>query len=211
MNCATRLRRYAMPWRCCSRARPALICSASLTSIIDHQVSHLTRVVDDLLDVSRIVRGHIYIERAPVEVATLVARAVEIASPLIHQRSQILQITPCDAPLVVEGDLVRLTQVLSNLLDNAAKFTPEDGQIWLGVRGQAGEVQPSVQDTGYGIAAERLEQLFDFFAPSAQAALQGGAGGLGLGGWDWYGASWSCMAGVCRRIARARARAPAAS
>lgn len=152
----------------------------SLTSIIDHQVTHLTHVIDDLLDVSRIVHGRISIERQRVELSTLVERAQEIVTPLIQQRSQNLHVAPFDASLSVEGDLVRLTQVLSNLLDNAAKFTPHHGDIWLNVRREAAEVQIVVQDNGRGIAPEALAHVFDFFAPADRADLHGD-GGLGVG------------------------------
>jgi len=154
----------------------------SLTSIIDHQVTHLTRVIDDLLDVSRIVHGRITIERQRVEISTLVERALEIALPLIQQRAQSLHVAPFDADLSVEGDLVRLTQVLSNLLDNAAKFTPNHGEIWLSVRREGPDVQIIVQDNGRGIAPEALLHVFDFFAPADRAALHGDSGlGVGLG------------------------------
>ena len=153
----------------------------SLTTIIDHQITHLTRVIDDLLDVSRIVRGHIAIEREAVKVSTLVARALEIATPSIQLRGQTLHVAPCDEDWAVEGDLIRLAQVLANLLDNAAKFTAEGGQIWLGVRGAGAEVQISVQDSGCGIAPDLLAHLFDFFAPPEHIGLPDRGLGVGLG------------------------------
>jgi hypothetical protein len=162
------------------RGAPSSETRQSLTSIIDHQVTHLTHVIDDLLDVSRIVHGRIGIERQRVEISTLVERALEIAMPLIQQRAQNLHVAPFDADLSVEGDLVRLTQALSNLLDNAAKFTPNRGDIWLSVRRQAADVQIIVQDNGRGIAPEALLHVFDFFAPADRAALHGD-GGLGVG------------------------------
>lgn len=151
-----------------------------LSGIIDRQVSHLTRVVDDLLEVSRIVHGVITIERQPVEISVAVARALEIVAPLMHERGHELHAPPFDAALAVEGDLVRLTQVLANLLDNAARYTPPGGHIYLGVRRVADEVQISVRDSGRGISAERLESLFDFFAQSDRTA-PGAEGGLGVG------------------------------
>lgn len=163
------------------RAGPPVVQDVErLSGIIDRQVSHLTRVVDDLLEVSRIVHGVISIERQPVELSVAVARALEIVTPLMHERGQELRVAPFDAALAVEGDLVRLTQVLTNLLDNAARYTPPGGHIHLNVRHVADEVQISVRDDGRGISAERLESLFDFFAQAGRT-VQGAEGGLGVG------------------------------
>ncbi len=151
-----------------------------LSGLVDRQLSHLTRVVDDLLDVSRIVHGVITIERQPVELSVAVARSLEVVAPLIHEREQELHVAPFDASLAVEGDLVRLTQVLTNLLDNAARYTPRGGHIHLAVRRAADEVQISVRDSGRGISAERLESVFDFFAQAGRM-VEGAEGGLGVG------------------------------
>ncbi len=150
--------------------------------IIDHQVSHLARVVDDLLDVSRVVHGAITIVATRIEISTVVARALETLTPLIEERSQTVHIAPFEADLAVSGDLVRLTQMLSNLLDNASKYTPEHGEIWLSVRRTNGEIEISVRDNGRGISAEQLPHIFDFFRHTDQSLMRGTSGlGVGLG------------------------------
>jgi hypothetical protein len=149
-------------------------------AIIDHQVAHLTRVIDDLLDVSRVVHGRIMILRERVEISLVVARALEIVTPPVQQRSQTLHVALFDASLAVMGDPVRLTQVLCNLLDNAVKYTPEGGDIWLGVQAAGAEVRITVRDSGRGISAERLTSVFDFFSEADRGALRSD-GGLGVG------------------------------
>ena len=150
--------------------------------IIDHQVSHLTRVVDDLLDVSRIVHGAISIVPARVEVATVVARALETVTPGVQERRQTLHVAPFDTALAVSGDLVRLTQVLSNLLDNASKYTRAQGEIWLSLRRVNGDIEISVRDNGRGISAEQLPHLFDFFRHTDHSLGRSSSGlGVGLG------------------------------
>jgi PAS domain S-box-containing protein len=150
--------------------------------IIDHQVSHLSRVVDDLLDVSRVVHGAISIVAMRIEISAVVARALETVTPLIQERGQSVHIAPFDTALAVSGDLVRLTQILSNLLDNASKFTPEHGEIWLSVRRANGEIEISVRDNGRGISAEQLPHIFDFFRHTDQSLMRGTNGlGVGLG------------------------------
>jgi PAS domain S-box-containing protein len=150
------------------------------SAIIDHQVGHLARVVDDLLDVARVVQGKIVIVRERIEISTVTERALEIVMPLMQQRGQTLHAAPFDAALAVQGDLVRLTQVLSNLLDNASRYTPPGGDIWLDVRRIGGEIELSVRDSGRGISAERLSAVFDFFS-AADAAAADSDGGLGVG------------------------------
>ena len=151
-----------------------------ISAIIDHQVAHLSRVVDDLMDVSRVVLGRITIMHAAVEIALVVTRALELVMPLLQQRAQTLHVAPFDATLAVTGDLLRLTQVMSNLLDNATKYTPEGGEIWLSVQRAGNEVQITVRDSGRGISAERLAHVFDFFGESDRSAVRGD-GGLGVG------------------------------
>ena len=151
-----------------------------ISAIIDHQIAHLSCVVDDLMDVSRVVLGRITITHVPVEIALVVTRALELVTPLLQQRSQTLHVAPFDATLAVSGDLLRLTQALSNLLDNAAKYTPEGGDVWLNVQRTGNELQITVRDSGRGIGPERLAHVFDFFGEADRSATQG-AGGLGVG------------------------------
>ena len=148
-------------------------------NVIERQVNHLTRLVDDLLDVSRIARGKVELKREIVEIAEVVAKAIELSSPLLEQRTHSLTV---DVPrgLAVEGDPTRLSQVISNLLTNAAKYTPPSGHITVRVREESDAVVLRVQDTGIGIPADTLPHVFDLFVQERQA-IDRSQGGLGLG------------------------------
>lgn len=151
--------------------------------VIDRQAAHLARLVDDLLDVSRITRGTINLMREPLTVGTIVARAIETLQPVIAEHKHELTIDCEDESLVVEGDLTRLTQVLGNLLSNAAKYTNNGGHIGLVVRRQGELVELRVRDDGIGIPAESIPRLFSLFSrlKSGPDRLQGGLGiGLAL-------------------------------
>lgn len=159
--------------------------------VIQRQVDHLTRLVRDLLDVSRITTGKIALQKQPLELAQVIAHAVETSRPLIDARRQELALEIPEQPLRVEGDLVRLAQVLSNLLNNAAKFTAESGSIRVTLEPEAALVEPParatpawavlrVRDTGRGIAPEMLSKVFDLFT-QAQAPPGRGSDGLGIG------------------------------
>lgn len=153
----------------------------TVCDVLDHQVSHMTRVVDDLLDVSRVVHGTLVIAREPTEISAVVARSVEMVQPSVQGREQTLHVAPFDAALSVQGDLVRLTQALGNLLNNASKYTQPRGQIWLAVRRHGDRIELSVRDNGEGIAADQMPRIFDFFTQaSPSTTLQGGGLGVGL-------------------------------
>jgi signal transduction histidine kinase len=148
--------------------------------VIERQVTHLMRLVDDLLDVSRIARGKIELRRQPTELAQVVAQAIEMASPLLEQRGHHLTIRVSATGLSVDCDAMRLAQVIANLLTNAAKFTEPGGRIELYAAREADQIVLGVDDTGIGIAVELLPTIFDLFvqgqrAPAPQAGL-----GLGL-------------------------------
>jgi signal transduction histidine kinase len=131
--------------------------------VIERQLSHLTRLVDDLLDVARITRGKINLSREPIELGALIARAVETVQPLIQERGH--QFT-CEIPagtLTVDADPLRLTQAFGNVLGNAAKYTERGGRISLSVCRQGSEVEIRVRDNGIGIPAEVLPRIFDLF------------------------------------------------
>jgi PAS domain S-box-containing protein len=149
-------------------------------AVIDRQVGHLTRLVDDLLDVSRITRGKIELDRRPVELWDAVARAIEVASPLLEQRRHLVDVDVPSSGLVVDADIHRLAQVISNLLTNAAKYSDPESRI--AVRGQRVQdtVQLKVSDEGIGIAPEMLSRVFDAFVQQTQSIDRSG-GGLGLG------------------------------
>jgi signal transduction histidine kinase/DNA-binding response OmpR family regulator len=148
--------------------------------VIDRQVTHLVRLVDDLLDVSRITRGKIRLQREPVDVANVVAGAVETSRPLVQRHGHDLIVTLPQEPVRVMGDPARLAQVLANLLNNAAKYTPDGGRIWLTVEKENGEAVVRVRDTGAGIPKEMLAKVFDMFT-QMDNSLDRSQGGLGVG------------------------------
>ena len=148
--------------------------------IIERQVAHLSRLVDDLLDVSRITKGKITLQRELVDIKSVVGRALEITQPALERRARPVELSLPPHEVQVLGDAVRLAQVVSNLLTNAAKFTPPDRRIALRVAVHAGEVELSVEDAGAGIAAELLPRVFDLFVQGAQPSDRT-SGGLGLG------------------------------
>ena len=148
--------------------------------VIERQVTHLTRLVDDLLDVSRIARGKVDLKLEVVELTEVVARAVETASPLLEERLHTLNVDVPRTGIRVLGDPARLTQIFSNLLTNAAKYTPQGGRIDVAATVDADQVMVSVRDTGVGIGSEILPVIFDAFAQGPQL-LDRAQGGLGLG------------------------------
>jgi signal transduction histidine kinase/CheY-like chemotaxis protein len=148
--------------------------------VIARQVDHMSRMVDDLLDVSRIVRGKVAVHMEPLLLSTLCERAVEASGPLLAARQQELTVDIPADPVVLRGDLVRLSQVLSNLLNNASKFTDAQGKISLRASLQGEGVSIVVSDSGQGIEAEFLPHIFDLFAQGDQA-LDRAQGGLGIG------------------------------
>lgn len=145
------------------------------------QVEHMTRLVDDLLDVSRITRGEIQLRKEPVELGTVIDRAVEMTRPLIDQGEYELSISrPREEPIQIKGDPVRLTQALANLLNNAAKYSPPQSRIRLAAERGDETVVIRVQDEGVGIALEWLPRIFDLFAQADQSPGRS-HGGLGIG------------------------------
>ncbi|MDB4971128.1 MAG: hypothetical protein JWN44_6817 [Myxococcales bacterium] len=149
-------------------------------SIIERQVGHITRLVDDLLDVSRITRGKVELKREPVELSEVVAKAIEMASPLLEQRRHHLEVEVPMRGLVVDGDTIRLAQVVANLLTNAAKYTESGGRVRISARVEGERVSLEVADNGIGIASDMLPRVFEPFAQEHQA-LDRAQGGLGLG------------------------------
>ena len=148
--------------------------------IIQRQVDHLVRLVDDLLDVSRVTRGKIELKVERVELARVIDKAVEMASLLIEQRRHRLEVE-LEPGLAWEGDPVRLAQVVSNLLTNAARYTEPGGRLWLRVRRDGLEaVEISVRDTGIGLAPEVREQVFEPFF-QGKRSIDRAEGGLGIG------------------------------
>ena len=148
--------------------------------IIERQVAHLLRLVDDLLDVSRITQGKVQLQRERVDMKAVVARAVELTEPVFERRARPIELHLPEARAHVIGDPVRLAQVLSNLLTNAAKFTPSDGLIAMRMTVAGGHVEIEVADTGSGIAPDLLPRVFDLFSQGNQP-IDRNSGGLGLG------------------------------
>jgi signal transduction histidine kinase/CheY-like chemotaxis protein len=150
------------------------------SDVIARQLEHLARLVDDLLDVSRIAGGRIQLRRQPADIATVVARAVETSRPLIDARNHEFSVTLPAEPLWVNADVVRLAQVLSNLLNNAAQYTAARGKISLEVARAGDEAIVRVRDNGVGIPAENVSSIFELFA-QVDRSLHREHGGLGIG------------------------------
>jgi PAS domain S-box-containing protein len=148
--------------------------------IIDRQVEHLTRLVDDLLDVSRITRNKLELRKSPIELAEIIAAAVESSRPLIEQCGHELTVSLPPDPIYIDGDLVRLTQAFLNLLNNAAKYTERRGRIELAAERQDDTVIVRVKDTGVGIPRDKLPHLFEMFY-QVDRSLERAQSGLGLG------------------------------
>jgi signal transduction histidine kinase len=150
------------------------------SEIVERQVQHMVHLVDDLLDVSRISRGKIQLRQEKIELSAIIVRAVESVRPLIDVRNQELTITQGPHPIWLEGDLTRLVQVVTNLLNNAAKYTDAGGHIWLTAAMEGEWAVLSVRDNGIGIRADVLPRIFDLFVQSDRA-LDRAEGGLGIG------------------------------
>ena len=149
-------------------------------SVMERQVQHMARLVDDLLDVSRIMRGKIELHREPVELSAAIERAVETVRPAIDAREHDLRVALPSGPLWIHADLIRVAQVLSNLLNNAAKYTEPGGTIWLSADAEGENVAVTVRDTGVGIAPQMLSHVFELFA-QAEQTIDRSQGGLGIG------------------------------
>ena len=144
------------------------------------QVDHMVRLVDDLLDVSRITRGKIVLQREVVDASTIVNRAIEASRPAIEASRHALTVTFANEALPVDVDLTRMAQVVTNLLNNAAKFTPDLGRIAIRTVRKNGDAAIEVKDNGAGIPADVLPTIFDLFVQSGRT-LDGSQGGLGIG------------------------------
>ncbi len=148
--------------------------------IIERQLIQLSRLVDDLLDVSRITRGKINLARKRVELTELVARAVETVTPTIDSRGHALEVVMPKQPFMIYGDPMRLTQALGNVLANAAKYTDNGGRIILQARRRRRDVEITIRDNGIGIVPEVLPCIFDLFTQLDRRTGRH-QGGLGIG------------------------------
>jgi CheY-like chemotaxis protein len=149
-------------------------------AVIERQTKHLGRLIDDLLDVSRIARGKIVLKKSTVEISELVQHAVDTSQPLILSRGHHLHVSLPPGQLTLVVDLTRLAQALANLLNNAAKYTDAGGHIWLDVSADTRDIVFRVRDTGPGIAPPLLPHVFDLFT-QADRTLDRAQGGLGVG------------------------------
>ena len=154
--------------------------AAQARAMMDRQLNHLIRLVDDLLEVSRISTGKIELRRERLELAAAVLSAVETVRPLMEAAHHRLDISLPPEPVMLEGDFVRLAQVVANLLSNAAKYTDPGGRVALTMRRENGEALVAVRDSGVGIAPEQLPSLFDMFS-QAEGTRHRAQGGLGIG------------------------------
>jgi signal transduction histidine kinase/ActR/RegA family two-component response regulator len=154
--------------------------SQSALEVIDRQTRQMTRLIDDLLDIARITSNKLELRRERIELGDVLNAAVETSKPLIEQRGHELILGPPAGPIYLDGDLVRLAQVVSNLLNNAAKYTERGGRIWLTVEEKDCNAMLTVRDTGMGITSEVLPRIFEMFT-QADRAMSGSPGGLGIG------------------------------
>jgi PAS domain S-box-containing protein len=169
-NAATLLKRFA------DNKETSTWCA----ELIDRQVNHLTRIVDDLLDVSRVTSGKIRIAKEACELSTIVQEAVESMRPLLATRQHTLTLDIVPAPVPVLGDSIRLSQVVVNLLNNAAKYTPEPGIVAVSLHREGDEATLTVSDTGMGLSPALAEKVFEPFV-QGERALARSEGGLGVG------------------------------
>lgn len=151
-----------------------------IQGVISRQVTHMARLIDDLLDASRITSGKVSLERSRITVNDILNRALEVVRSTIDQRSQHLVAEPLENDVIVEGDLIRLSQAMSNILVNASKFTPEAGKITVDLKQQGDTVHILVRDSGIGIEPELLPHIFELFRQGPRT-LARSEGGLGIG------------------------------
>ncbi|MES2887675.1 MAG: ATP-binding protein [Pseudomonadota bacterium] len=163
-----------------SRMQPSPQKAQSIYAMMDRQLSHMVRLIDDLMEVSRITRGKIELQPLPVALDRVVLDAVEVSKSLIAAAGQELVLDLQCTPCTVNGDAVRLTQVFTNLLNNASKYTPPDGRIVVAIRAQGETVTVQVTDTGIGIPPRMLEAVFDMFV-QVSGTSRAAQGGLGIG------------------------------
>ncbi|VTR95894.1 multi-sensor hybrid histidine kinase : Multi-sensor hybrid histidine kinase OS=Planctomyces brasiliensis (strain ATCC 49424 / DSM 5305 / JCM 21570 / NBRC 103401 / IFAM 1448) GN=Plabr_1025 PE=4 SV=1: Response_reg: PAS_3: GAF: HisKA: HATPase_c: Response_reg [Gemmata massiliana] len=148
--------------------------------MMERQLAHTVRLIDDLLDISRISQNKLNLQRAPITLAEVIDSAVETARPLIDAAEHTLTVTLPSEPIVLDADLTRLAQVFSNLLTNSAKYTPQGGRIALDAALRSGSLVVTVRDSGLGIPADYLPRIFDMFS-QADRVVERVTGGLGIG------------------------------
>ncbi len=163
-----------------SRTLPPEDRNRATADLVKRQVAHLTRLVDDLLDVSRITQGRIQLQHEPLELAPIILQAIEASDPLLRERRHAVRRVLDPQPLYVRGDAARLMQCMTNLLTNAAKYTDPGGAIRIELAASHDQAVITVHDNGIGIAPDLLPSIFDLFVQSARS-LDRSDGGLGIG------------------------------
>lgn len=153
---------------------------AAARDMMERQLTHMVRLIDDLLDVSRITRNKMELRRARVTLADVVGNSVEASIPIIQECGHELTVQLPPETIGLEADLTRLAQVFSNMLSNSAKYTPPGGKIWLVAERSGAEIAVSVRDTGIGIPAQSLSTIFDMFS-QVDRSFERSKGGLGIG------------------------------
>ena len=149
-------------------------------SLVDRQVTQMVRLVDDLMDVSRITRGKIRLNRTPVDIGKVLEAAIETVQPLIDESKHSLNVSYPSESVWVDGDLIRLSQIFSNIINNAAKYTSAQGHINVNVQASGDEITVVIADNGAGIPPEKLHDIFDMFS-QVDGVLERAQGGLGIG------------------------------
>jgi two-component system, sensor histidine kinase len=163
-----------------ARTLPADSKSQSVVGLVKRQVAHLTRLVDDLLDVSRITQGRIELQRRPLNLASVIQQAMESVEPLMRDKRHKVQVAIRTGDLHVDGDSARLVQCVTNILTNSAKYTDPDGDIRVEAMRDGPDAVITISDNGVGIPAELLPQIFELFVQSDRT-LDRSQGGLGIG------------------------------
>jgi PAS domain S-box-containing protein len=153
---------------------------ASTSTIITRQVSHMTDLVDDLLDVSRVTRGLVHLHKEDVDITSVITDAVEQVSHSTNAKHQEIRLDVPEAPVIVQGDRTRLTQIVANILNNASRYTAEKGRINVQMSRSEDELQLSIRDNGIGMDEDLLPHIFDLFT-QAERSPDRAQGGLGLG------------------------------
>jgi PAS domain S-box-containing protein len=153
---------------------------AKARAMMDRQLSHMVRLIDDLLDVSRMSRNKLHLQKTRVLLAEVVSHAVEAAGPAVEAAGHQLHVSLPAEPIVLDADLTRLAQVFGNILTNSAKYTERGGQIWLTAQRHDGEAVVSIRDTGIGLPADALTRVFDMFS-QVDRPVERMTGGLGIG------------------------------
>jgi len=160
---------------------PPVEVAARTQAVMRRQLRHMVRLIDDLLDVSRITRGKLGLKRTPVTLREVVDAAIEASRPLIEEGGHLLHVSLPDEPAWLDADLTRLAQVVSNLLNNSSKYTPHGGRIELSAHRDGSLIEVQVRDNGRGIPPERLEDVFEMFSQVSRTLDRSAQGGLGIG------------------------------